>query len=104
MRIELRHEGERPSCNLSHVKWAILCGRDDAALYIEEDRLAEVRKGVLRGSVEIHRGHPSGIAWFSDSRRGEGILIGGYSLYELQLSDLAAMLDVAANLLKDAPR
>lgn len=104
VRIELRHEGKRPNCNLSHVKWAILCSRDDAALYIEESRLPEVRAALLRGSAEIHRGHPAGITTFYSSSNGGGILVGGYSLYDRQLAELMTMLDTAADLLRDAPR
>ena len=107
VRIELRHEGKRPSCNLIYVEWAILCERDNAAVYIEESRLAEVRAAVLRGAAEIHRGQGAGISRFGFSGpRGEGggMLIGGYTFYEKEPADVVALLDAALALLTDAPR
>ena len=106
VRIELRHEGNRPaSCNLIDVEWAILCARDNAALYIEESQLTEVRNAVLRCCASIHKGHGAGITTFGPTSRGDaGLLIGGYTFDGRQPSELASLLDAAAALLADAPR
>ena len=104
VRIELRFEGKRPrSCDLIYVEWSILCAKDDAAMYIEESRLVEVRNAILRCCATIHPGHGPGITTFS-AGHDRGLLIGGYELFGRQPSDLAAMLDTAAELLKGAPR
>ena len=104
VRVELRHEGLRGDRNLIMVEWAVLCGRDNAALYIEESRLPEVRAAVLDGAASIHRGHGAGIVRFGTNGVWSGMLIGGYTFNDKQPADVVAMLDAASALLKDAPR
>ena len=55
VRIELRHEGARPSCDHKHVEWAVMCARENAAVYIEEDRIEAVRAAMLGGSAQGSR-------------------------------------------------
>lgn len=104
VRIELRHEGTRPSCHLSHLEWAILCARENAAIYVEESRLESFRAAVLRGAAEVFPGHGAGVSWFRGTA-GTGLLIGGYEFNGVQPADLAALLEQASlHLSKDAPR
>jgi hypothetical protein len=104
VRIELRHEGPRPDCDLRFVEWATLCARENAAAYVEEERLDRFRADVLRGNAQLHPGHPSGVTTFWSSSHGGGILIGGYQLFDRRLEDLVALLDAASAELKTAPR
>jgi hypothetical protein len=102
IRIDLRHEGLRPSCTLSHVEWAVMCDREQAAAFVEEDRLAAFIAAVPGMSAELHPGHPSSIVPFS-SVQGSGLLLGGYHLYGRTLGELAALLEAASTELKSAP-
>jgi hypothetical protein len=104
VRIELRHEGMRPDCDLKYTEWSILCAREHAAVFIEEDRLEAFRAAVLAGRAEIHAGHPMGVTHIYSGRAGAGILIGGYCLYGPQLADLASLLAGSLEQLKSAPR
>lgn len=56
VRIELRHEGLRPTCDQKHVEWSIMCARENAAVYIEEDRLEAFRAAMLTGSAAVRPG------------------------------------------------
>lgn len=104
VRIELRHEGMRPSCDLSHVEWAVLCARENAAIYVEESRLESFRAAVLRGAAEVFPGHGAGVSRFQGSA-GSGLLIGGYEFNGVQPANLAALLEQASlQLSRDAPR
>jgi hypothetical protein len=102
VRIDLRHEGLRPSCNLSHVEWAVMCDREQAAAFIEEDRLASFIAAIPRQGAALHPGYPSGVVSFS-SVLGPGVIIGGYKLYGRTLGELAALVDAASRELKAAP-
>jgi hypothetical protein len=95
VRIDLRHEGARPGCDLKHVEWAVMCDRELAAAYIEEDRLAEFRSAVLSGRAVVHPGHSLGVTTFRSSAPSWGILLCGYSLHGRSVEELAALLDEA---------
>lgn len=58
----------------------------------------------LEAFVAQSGARPAGITSFYSSTSGAGILIGGYSLYDRELTDLIATLDTASSLLRDAPR
>jgi len=103
VRIELRHEGPRPSCDLKHVEWSILCARENASVYLDESRLESIRASVLQGNAEIRPGWASGIVRFGGSN-GSGTLIGGYLLYEVTPQAVASSLADAAAKLKTAPK
>lgn len=103
VRIELRHEGARPNCDHKHVEWAVICARENAAIYIEETRFQEFRAEMLTGSAYIRPGHPVGVTHFGGTK-GEGTLIAGYLLYGITLQNVADMLDEATAQLKTAPR
>ena len=103
VRIDLRHEGARPRCDLMHVEWAVMCDREQAAVFIEEERLERFRAAVLAGQAEIHPGHRWGVTHFS-SGGGDGILIAGYSLYGRELADLADLLARSATQLQSVFR
>jgi hypothetical protein len=42
VRIELRHDGPRPSCNLRYAEWAVMRERELATVYVEENRLEDL--------------------------------------------------------------
>ena len=104
VRIDLRHEGLRPDCNLKYVEWSVMCEREQAAAFVEESRLAGFREAVLRGRAELHAGHPMGVTFFRSSVPASGLLICGYSLQDRRLEDLAALLEAASIALENAPR
>lgn len=103
VRIELRHEGPRPDCDMKHVEWAVMCARENAAIYLAEDRLEAVRSQVLRESVSIFPGHPVGITRFGGTM-GSGTIVGGYLLYNVTPEHLAAALGAASSELERLPR
>jgi hypothetical protein len=104
VRIDLRHEGLRPSCDLKYVEWSVMCDRENAAAFVEESRLAEFRAAVLRGRAEVHAGHPMGVTDFRSSAPASGLLICGYALQDRRLEELAALLAKASTELQNAPR
>ena len=103
IRIELRHEGPRPACNLAHVEWAILCDREQATVYVEESRLEALRTSVLAGSAEVHAGEPAGVTFYR-SGTGSGLLLFGYSVQDRSLEEFAAMVAATQAALATAPR
>jgi hypothetical protein len=102
VRIDLRHDGPARDCWLAHVEWTVMCEREQAAAFIDENRLEAFRADVRRGSAEVHPGHPSGITTYRSSY-GRGLLLCGYQLPGRTIEEIAAMLDTAAELLKTAP-
>jgi len=102
--IELRHDGPARDCWLKHVEWTVMCEREQAAVFIEEDRLDAVLAAIRRGNAEAHPGHGSGITTFGSSNGRWGVLFCGYELQGRSLDEVAAMLDAAALALKAAPR
>ena len=72
IRIELRHEGLRPSCDLRYVEWAVMCDREQAVAYVEEDRLEDLRAGALNGPRRGARRSSNGRHLVSEQRGGLG--------------------------------
>jgi hypothetical protein len=103
IRIELRHEGLRPRCDLVHVEWAVLCDREQATVYVEEGRLEALRTSVLAGSAEVHAGEPAGVTFYR-SGIGSGLLLFGYSVQDRSLEEFAAMVAATQAALATAPR
>lgn len=105
IRIELRHEGLRPTCNAKYVEWSVMCERELATAYVEESRLEDLRTSVLKGAAEVHAGHPAGITYYrSTGPSGSGLLVFGYSLRDRGLEEFAAVVSAAETELKNAPR
>lgn len=104
VRIDLRHDGPARDCWLMHVESVVMCEREQAAVFIEEDRLDAVRAQVRGGrSAEIHPGHGTGLSTYRSSYES-GLMLCGYALPGRTLDELAAVLDKAAELVKTAPR
>ena len=103
VRIDLRHEGRRPDCDLKHVEWSVMCARENAAVYLEEARIEAVRIQVLQGSVSIFPGHSVGITRFGGTM-GSGTLLAGYLLYGVTSEQLSAALEAAGSELKRLSR
>lgn len=103
IRIELRHEGLRPRCDLLYVEWAVLCDREQATVYVEESRLEGLRTSALAGSAEVHAGAPAGISFYR-SGIGSGLLLFGYSVQDRTLEEFAAMVAATQAALATAPR
>jgi hypothetical protein len=53
LRIDLAHIGAPPSCDWNYVAWRIMCKRANAAVYVEEGRLEEVRNSLKRGGAVL---------------------------------------------------
>jgi hypothetical protein len=106
VRIDLAHKVPREVCDYKYTAWNIMCRRSNAAVYIEEDRLEEVRAGVARGAARLR-------PWqFISSYTGQniqgqsrtGIILCGYDFPGLQPHELAALFARAIEDLKAAPR
>ena len=104
--IDLAHKVPVEVCDYKYTAWNIMCRRSNAAVYIEEDRLEEVRAGVARGAAGLR-------PWeFISSYTGQdiqgqptmGITLCGYEFPGLQRRELAALFAQAIEDLKAAPR
>ena len=104
IRIELRHEGLRPSCDLKYVEWAVMCDRELAVAYVDASRLEDLRTAVLNGHAEVHPGHPMGVTNYWSSTGASGLLVFGYGLRDRTLEEFATMVATAEAAIKNAPR
>jgi len=102
VRIELRHEGRRPNCNLRYADWAILCERELATVYVEESRLEGLRMSVLNGAAAVHAGSPASVSSYSGPR--SGLIVFGYELQDRSPLEFATMVAATHAALADAPR
>jgi len=106
LRIDLIHLQPEPSCNLRWLLPSVLCARENAAIWLEEDILARVREGIERGNAENNLI----ISFFTGSFRREapegttGLIIGGYQFDGLQPVNLANLIDDGIAELRNAPR
>jgi hypothetical protein len=103
VRIDLRHEGSKPPCDQKYAEWSVMCDREQAAGFIEEDGLDSFRVAVLSGHAEVHPGQPYGVSSIRSSVYGTGILIAGYCLYGPTLNDFADLPARSAVMLRNAP-
>jgi len=104
IRIEMRHEGTRQSCDLKYVEWSVLCGREPALVFVDEDRLEGLRTAVLSGRAEVHPGHPMGITTYRSGSSGAGVLMFGFEISGRTLTEVADLVSLTAAALKTAPR
>jgi hypothetical protein len=93
LRIDLAHVGNPPRCDWKYLAWRIMCQRANAAVYVEEARLEEVRNGLLRGAAELRRWEF--ISQY-ESRVGpaqvsSGLIVCGYQFSDRRSRDLAAL-------------
>src|SRR5262245_43706886 len=104
LRIDLAHIGTPPSCDWKYVAWNIMCKRANAAVYVEEVRLDEVRKALERRAAELRPGE--GISeyesWVGSVQVSRGLIVCGYQFSDRRGSDLAALFTRAIAELKEA--
>jgi hypothetical protein len=107
LRIDLAHVGDTPACDWKYEAWQIMCERKNAAVYVEEDRLEQVRNALAKGAAEL-RPHE----YISEYRSGvsgrsaaTGLIICGYDFADRRPAELAAIFTqaIAQLLLKQTP-
>jgi hypothetical protein len=106
VRIDLVHRISHPVCDYKYTPWNIMCRRSNAAVYVEEDRLEEVRAGVARGAAVLRPWEFISSYTGQDIQRqpATGIILCGYEFPGLQPRELAALFGRAIEALKAAPR
>ena len=96
LRIDLTHRVE-PNCDLIYVAWRIMCERANAAVYVEEARLEEVRDNLGRGAAELQ-------PMVGVSAGTTGLIVCGYQFSNHGPFALAALFTRAIAELKEASR
>ncbi len=83
-----------------------MCRRSNAAVYIEEDRLEDVRAGVARGAASLRPWEfiSSYTGRDTQGQPATGIILCGYDFPGLHPGELAALFGRAIEDLKSAPR
>ena len=106
LRIDLAHVGGPPACDWKYEAWQIMCQRKNAAVYVEEDRLEQVRNAIAKGAAELR---PS--EYISEFRSGgsgrsasTGLIICGYQFADRQPAEVAAIFTQAIAQLKTSSR
>ncbi|HEV8715430.1 MAG TPA: hypothetical protein VGX03_21700 [Candidatus Binatia bacterium] len=106
LRIDLEHTVANPSCDWKYVAWAIMCKRANAAVYVEEGRLEEVRNRLERGAAELRPWEF--ISQYESSvgsvQVSSGLIICGYQFAHRRRSELAALFTRAIAELRAASR
>ena len=72
LRIDLVHGEASPGCDWKYLAWRIMCERSNAAVYVEEARLEEVRKGIELGAAQLG---PTDISQYEKSVNSGGGMI-----------------------------
>ena len=93
-----------PSCDWKYVAWTIMCKRANAAVYVEEERLEEVRNRIERGAAELRpwefiSQYESTVGSVQVSSR---LIVCGYQFADRRGSELAALFTRAIAELKEA--
>lgn len=96
LRIDLAHS-VYVECDWKYSAWKIMCERTDAAVYVEEGRLEEVRNSLGRGAAELR---PMEFISASTS----GLIVCGYQFSDRQPIELAALFTRAIAELKEGSR
>jgi hypothetical protein len=99
LRIDLAHIGAPPSCDWKYVAWMILCKRANAAVYVEEGRLEEVRNSLKSGGAVLR---PWEFISHYTSTFSSGLIVCGYQFSYRRSSELAALFTRAIAELKEA--
>ena len=98
LRIDLAHGEATPGCDWKNWAWRIMCERPNAAVYVEEAQLQEVRKGQELGAAELRP--MEFISWYEKSVNSgagmilleKGLIVCGYQFSDREPKDLAALL------------
>lgn len=106
VRVDLAHRIASPVCNWKYLAWDVMCRRANPAVYIEDDELEAVRKGIERGAVEIRPyGYISQYGGRQDSsERGSGLIVCGYEFPGIEASEISALFTQAIAELRAASR
>jgi len=105
IRVDLAHVGRAPSCEWKYTAWRAMCQRADAAVYIEEGRLAAVRDGLRRGAAQLRpMEFISQYRVNAGGRASAGLIICGYQFSGRGRGDLVELFTQAMSELKTAPR
>jgi hypothetical protein len=111
LRIDLAHGEESPGCDWKSSAWRIMCERPNAAVYVEEAQLQEVRKGLERGAAAWAWGPMESVSQYEKRVNSEagmillerGLIVCGYQFSDREPKDLAALFTRGIEDLKAAP-
>src|SRR5262245_51516542 len=84
LRIDLAHIGGPASCGWKYTAWRIMLERANAAVYVEEARLEEVRNSLERGAATLR---PWEFISQYESRVGSVLMSSGLIVCGYQFSD-----------------
>jgi hypothetical protein len=106
LRIDLAHTGADPACDWKYLAWRIMCERPNAAVYVEEGRLEEVRNAIAQGAAELRPFEFISKYGKQDASRvwSTGLIVCGYTFSDRQPSELAELFTRAIAELKAGPR
>jgi len=108
LRIDLAHNVANPNCDLRYWAWRIMCERTNAAVFIEERRLVEVRDQLERGVAQLpefispyeqHVNSGGGMVLVA-----KGLIVCGYQFSDGEPRELAALFTKGIEELKAAPQ
>jgi Surface antigen variable number repeat len=110
LRMDLAHNVSNPNCNLRYEAWKIMCERTNAAVFIEEERLVEVRNRLDGGSAQLR--HMEFISRYEQRMNSggamvpvaKGLILCGYQFSDREPRELAAMFTKGIEELKTAPQ
>jgi hypothetical protein len=101
VRIDLVHLNSTPVCDWRYRAWKIMCERANAAVYVEEARLVEVRNRLAGGAAELRSGEF--ISEYAGTN-GSGLIICGYEFPNRAGSELANLFTSAIAELRQTSR
>lgn len=105
IRVDLAHLGATPRCEWKYEAWRIMCGRAEAAVYIEEGRLAAVRAGLRRGVAQLRpMEFISQYRMTAPGRPSSGLIVCGYQFSGGEPKKLAELFTRGIAELEAAPR
>ena len=105
VRLEPRHAGERPACDVwPYIEWRLLCEEERPTVYIEESALPKFIEGTRQGAAAI--ADYTAVSRTRSGRPGdmrEGYIILGYEFSGGAGAELADMLTAAQQDLQQRP-
>src|SRR5262249_43108483 len=104
VRIDLEHLVLNPKCDQVYLAWRVMCKRANAAVFVEEARLEEVRTWLGRGSAQLRHGEYISQYWMrGNGQESTGLILCGYTLPGRTPSELADLLKSAIDELREHP-
>ena len=101
VRIDLAHIDANPVCDWRYEAWKIMCERANAAVYVEEARLVEVRDRLATGCAELRKWEF--ISEYAGTS-GSGLIVCGYEFPDGRSTELADLFTRAIAELGHASR